>query len=54
MKIQKNKNIHKDEDSGSSAIIVNTNYRSDLLNQRICDLNRWLIGVPQGGICSGT
>ena len=27
--------------------MVNTNYRTDLINQRICDLNRWLNGVLQ-------
>ena len=30
--------------------MVNTNYRTDLINQRICDLNRWLNGVLQWGV----
>ena len=29
-------------------------YKIDLVNQRIRDLNPWLMGIPQGDVGSGT
>jgi uncharacterized protein YecT (DUF1311 family) len=44
----------KDELGGSANLMCETDYRTTLINQRIRDLNLWLMGTPQGEVCSGT
>jgi hypothetical protein len=44
----------KDELGGSATVMCETDYRTTLINQRIRDLNLWLMGTPQGEVCRGT
>jgi uncharacterized protein YecT (DUF1311 family) len=44
----------KDELGGSASMMCETDYRTTLINQRIRDLNPWLMGTPQGEVCGGT
>ncbi len=44
----------KDELGGSANLMCETKYRTTLINQRIRDLNLWLMGTPQGEVCGGT
>ena len=44
----------KEDEGGSSTGMSNASYRRDLIDQRIRDLNPWLMGMPQGDISGGT
>jgi hypothetical protein len=44
----------KEDIGGSSTGMSDASYRRDLIDQRIRDLNPWLMGMPQGDISGGT
>jgi len=44
----------KEEEGGSSTGMSIARYKQELVNQRIRDLNPWLMGIPQGDVGSGT
>ena len=43
-----------DEFAGSSTGMSIAQYKNELIDKRIIDLNPWLIGTPQGDVGSGT
>lgn len=43
-----------DEFAGSSTGMSIAQYKNELIDKRIIDLNPWLIGIPQGDVGSGT
>jgi hypothetical protein len=43
-----------DEFAGSSTGMSIAQYKNELIDKRIVDLNPWLIGTPQGDVGSGT
>ena len=44
----------KEEEGGTATGMSIARYKIDLVNQRIRDLNPWLMGIPQGDVGSGT
>jgi len=44
----------KEDEGGSSTGMSYASYKRDLIDQRIRDLNPWLLGMPQGDISGGT
>jgi hypothetical protein len=44
----------KEDEGGSSTGMSDASYRRKLIDQRIRDLNPWLMGHPQGDISEGT